>query len=56
VDFKFIRKFSEPYIALKDIKEVGEFNNISLVKQGRLSTMELPEKFVNWLMLEGLKI
>ena len=56
VDFKFIKKFNEPYLTLKEIKEMGEFNNISLVKQGRLSTMELPPKFVNWLKLEGLKI
>ena len=56
VDFKFIRKFSEPYITLKDIKQIGEFNNFSLVKQGRLSTMEVPQKFIAWLKLEGLKL
>jgi predicted RNA-binding protein with PUA-like domain len=56
VDFKFVRKFAEPYITLKDIKELGEFNDLALVRQGRLSTMAVSLKFVNWLKLEGLKI
>lgn len=56
VDFKFIRKFSQPYISLKDIKQVGEFNDFALVREGRLSTMEVPKKFIDWLKLEGLKI
>ena len=56
VDFRFLRKFKEPYITLKDVKGTGEFNDWALVRQSRLSTMEVPEKFVKWLKLEGLKI
>ena len=56
VDFKFIRKFSQPYVTLKDIKELGEFNDLALVKQGRLSTMAVPQNFIQWLKLEGLKV
>lgn len=56
VDFKFIRSFSDPYVTLKDIKASGQFNDFALVRQGRLSTMEVPEKFVGWLKQKGLKL
>jgi predicted RNA-binding protein with PUA-like domain len=56
VDFKFIRRFSEPYITLQQIKATDKFNDMRLVKQGRLSTMDLPEKFVEYLKHQGLKI
>lgn len=56
VDFKLIQEFKEPYITLKEIKASGLFNDLILVRQGRLSTMELSEKFVKWLIKKGLKI
>ena len=56
VDFKFIKKFDEPFVTLKDIKQSNLFNDFILVRQGRLSTMEVPEKFISWLKKQGLKI
>jgi predicted RNA-binding protein with PUA-like domain len=56
VDFKFIKRFPEPYITLKQIKETGKFDDMRLVYQGRLFTMDLPEKFITWLKEQGLKL
>jgi len=56
VDLKFIKKFEEPYITLKQIKETNKFNDIRLVKQGRLSTMDLPDNFVEYLKKQNLPI
>lgn len=56
VDFKFIKKFIEPYISLKEIKASGLFEGFALVRQGRLSTMTVPAKFISWLKKKGLKI
>lgn len=56
VDFKFLKKFSEPYVTLRQIKHSGLFNDFVLVRQGRLSTMPVPAKFVVWLKKQGLKI
>jgi predicted RNA-binding protein with PUA-like domain len=38
----------EPPTTLKDVKESKKFDDWALVRQGRLSTMEAPEKFVEW--------
>ena len=55
VHIKFIKKFQEKdQITLKTIKELGEFNDWALVKQSRLSTMPIPEKFVKWAELDRL--
>lgn len=56
IDFKFIRKFSDPIVTLKEVKESGLFNDFALVRQGRLSVMQVPEKFVVWLKKKGLKV
>lgn len=56
VDFKFVKKFAEPLVTLADIKNSGLFGDFALVKQGRLSTMPAPEKFIHWLQKKGLKI
>ena len=55
VDVKFLKKFpEEKYITLKSIKDSKEFNDWALVKQSRLSTMEVPEKFLRWSGVEEL--
>jgi predicted RNA-binding protein with PUA-like domain len=46
-DFEFVGRL-EP-VTLKEIKESGLFDDWALVRQGRLSTMEAPEKFVVWM-------
>jgi predicted RNA-binding protein with PUA-like domain len=48
VDLKFAGRV-EPPMTLRDIKEAGEFSDWALIRQGRLSTMAAPEKFVEWL-------
>jgi len=39
----------EPPLTLAEIKKSGLFEDWALVRQGRLSTMEAPEKFVAWM-------
>jgi len=39
----------EPPTTLAEIKQSKKFEDWALVRQGRLSTMSAPEKFVNWL-------
>ncbi len=48
VDVKFVRRFEQP-ITLQEIKATHEFDDWSLVRQGRLSTMGVPDSFVQWL-------
>ncbi len=56
VDFKFLTKYKEPYISLKEIKESGLFADFPLVYHSRLSTMAVPAKFVKWLKSKKLKV
>lgn len=49
VDVEFVRRFSVP-VTLKEIKESHKFDDWSLVRQGRLSTMSVPDSFIDWLM------
>jgi predicted RNA-binding protein with PUA-like domain len=39
----------DPTMTLAEIKQSGEFDDWALVRQGRLSTMEAPAKFVTWM-------
>lgn len=56
VDVKFIKKFHEPFITLKQIKQTGKFSTFRLVYQSRLSTMDVPENFIAWLKEQGLPL
>jgi len=47
-DFEYIRRI-EPTVTLAEIKQSKLFDDWALVRQGRLSTMAVPEKFVTWL-------
>jgi predicted RNA-binding protein with PUA-like domain len=47
VDLKYVGRI-EPPITLKEIKQAGKFSDWALVRQGRLSTMAAPLKFVQW--------
>lgn len=47
-DFEFQGRL-EPPTTLAEIKESGKFDDWALVRQGRLSTMAAPEKFVSWM-------
>jgi predicted RNA-binding protein with PUA-like domain len=44
--FKFIKKFEEPFVNLKQIKESKKFTNFRLVRQGRLSVMDVPVDYL----------
>jgi len=48
VEFEFGGKLDPP-TSLAEIKQSGEFADWALVRQGRLSTMAAPEKFVRWM-------
>lgn len=48
VDLEYAGRI-EPPVTLKEIKESGKFGDWALVRQGRLSTMAAPAKFVEWL-------
>jgi predicted RNA-binding protein with PUA-like domain len=48
VDLAF-RGRLEPATTLAEIKETGKFADWALVRQGRLSTMAAPDKFVAWM-------
>jgi predicted RNA-binding protein with PUA-like domain len=48
VDLEFAGRI-EPPVTLAEIKQSGEFADWALVRQGRLSTMAAPEKFVAWM-------
>jgi predicted RNA-binding protein with PUA-like domain len=47
-DFKFFGKL-DPATTLSEIKESKKFDDWALVRQGRLSTMKVPEDFVTWM-------
>ena len=48
VDVAFAGRLDPP-TTLAEIKQSGEFNDWALVRQGRLSTMSAPAKFVAWM-------
>lgn len=45
-----------PPVPLSEIKASGEFDDWALVRQGRLSTMAVPDKFVKWMKNSGRKL
>ena len=48
VELEFLARL-EPPVTLREIKESHLFDDWSLVRQGRLSTMSAPEAFVTWM-------
>jgi len=55
VDLEFLDRL-EPPITLAEIKQSRKFDDWALVRQGRLSTMAAPEKFVEWIRPRYLKL
>lgn len=47
-DFRFRCRIKPP-VTLREIKDSGLFEDWALVRQSRLSTMTVPEKFVKWI-------
>jgi predicted RNA-binding protein with PUA-like domain len=48
VDIEFAGRLDPP-VTLAEIKQSKQFDDWALVRQGRLSTMAAPEKFVAWM-------
>jgi predicted RNA-binding protein with PUA-like domain len=48
VDLEFVTRLDPP-TSLAEIKQSKQFDDWALVRQGRLSTMAAPEKFVKWM-------
>jgi len=48
VELEFTSRLDPP-TTLAEIKQSGLFDDWALVRQGRLSTMAAPEKFVHWM-------
>jgi predicted RNA-binding protein with PUA-like domain len=48
MDVAFVRYLAQP-VTLREIKESHLFDDWSLIRQSRLSTMSVPESFVEWL-------
>jgi predicted RNA-binding protein with PUA-like domain len=52
VDFEYSQHAKHP-VTLKQIKDSHEFDDWSLVRMGRLSTMSAPDRFWKWLQQQG---
>jgi predicted RNA-binding protein with PUA-like domain len=52
--FKFLKKF-DVIVTLEEVKSSHQFDDWALVRQGRLSTMPVPEKFITYLKQKGVK-
>src|SRR5579864_5579102 len=50
VDLEFGGRL-EPPTTLAEVKQSGKFDDWALVRQGRLSTMPAPERFVEWMRM-----
>ncbi len=55
IDLEFLTRIDPP-TSLHEIKESGLFGEWALVRQGRLSTMTVPESFVAWMKKRYPKI
>jgi predicted RNA-binding protein with PUA-like domain len=53
--FEFLGRINPP-VTLAEIKKSKLFDDWALVRQGRLSTMAAPEKFVEWMRKKYPKI
>ncbi len=54
VDLEFAGRLDTP-VTLAEIKQSGKFNDVALVRQGRLSTMAVPEKLVGFICARNPK-
>jgi predicted RNA-binding protein with PUA-like domain len=48
IDLEYTGRIDPP-VTLKEIKATGKFDSWALVRQGRLSTMSVPDEFVAWI-------
>jgi len=48
VDLEYLGRIDPP-VTLAEVKQSKKFDDWALVRQGRLSTMAVPEKFIEWM-------
>lgn len=48
VDLEYLGRIDPP-VTLSEIKQSKKFNDWALVRQGRLSTMSVPDTFIQWI-------
>lgn len=53
--FGFKKKFPVPLATLSEIKSIKEFSDLKLVRQSRLSVMDVPDKLLKYLQEKSLK-
>jgi predicted RNA-binding protein with PUA-like domain len=51
-DFEYVQHAKRP-VTLREIKDSHQFDDWALVRMGRLSTMEAPAAFLEWLQKQG---
>ena len=51
-DFEYVQHARKP-VTLREVKESHKFDDWALVRMGRLSTMEAPPEFWEWLQQQG---
>jgi predicted RNA-binding protein with PUA-like domain len=51
-DFQYVQH-AKRHVTLREIKESHKFDDWALVRMGRLSTMEAPAAFWDWLQTQG---
>jgi len=51
VDLRY-RGRVEPAVTLRQVKESGKFADFNLVRHSRLSTMDVPQTFIDWVRSE----
>jgi len=51
-DFEYVQHSKKP-VTLREVKESHKFDDWALVRMGRLSTMEAPKAFWDWLQQQG---
>ena len=52
MDVKYVQHARQP-VTLAQVKTSGRFDDMALVRQGRLSTMSVPDAFWSWLQEQG---
>ncbi|MBS1875636.1 MAG: EVE domain-containing protein [Acidobacteria bacterium] len=55
VDLEYSGRVAPP-LPLSEVKASGEFGEWALVRQGRLSTMAVPEAFIAWMKASGRNV
>lgn len=56
VDMKYRKTFDPPYVSIQMIKAANKFPHFRLVRQSRLSVMDVPTDVIEYLKQQGLPI